>query len=293
MRIVILSRDPHLYSTIRLVEAGKKRGHEILVLDHLQCVLVIEKDNPRIFYKDKEVKEVNAVIPRIGASVTFYGAAVLRQFEMMKIFTAVESQALIRARDKLKSLQLLSRSGIGMPKTVFASSTKNVDNLIAQVGGVPMIIKLLEGTQGVGVILAETYPSAKSVIEAFLDAKVNLLAQEFIPETKGADIRAFVVDGHVIGAMKRQGKEKDFRSNLHRGGSATAIKLSAEEKTTAIRSAKKLKLGIAGVDMLQSNRGPLVIEVNSSPGLKGIESATGINIAGKIIEYVERKCKTG
>jgi len=288
MKVVILSRNPHCYSTKRLVEAGQKRGHEMLVLDHTKCVLVIEKNKPHIIYREEEVKGVSAVIPRIGASVTFYGASVVRQFEMMKIFTAVESQALVRSRDKLRSLQLLARAGIGMPKTAFASTTKYVDNLIEQAGGVPCVIKLLEGTQGIGVILAETRASAKSVIEAFLDVKVNLLVQEFVKEAQGADIRVFVVDGQIVGAMKRQGAEGEFRSNLHRGGNATAIKLSPEEKTTAIRSAKKLGLGIAGVDMLQSNRGPLVMEVNSSPGLQGIEGATKEDIAGKIIEYVER-----
>ncbi|MBI4947050.1 MAG: 30S ribosomal protein S6--L-glutamate ligase [Bacteroidetes bacterium] len=288
MKIAILSRNPNLYSTKRLVEAGQKRGHEIVVLDHLKCVLVIEKNRPHIYYRGEEVKGVNAVIPRIGASATFYGAAVVRQFEMMKIFTAVESQALVRSRDKLRSLQLLARAGIGMPKSAFASTTKYVDNLIEQVGGAPVVVKLLEGTQGIGVILAETHNSAKSVIEAFLGVKVNLLVQEFIKESKSADIRVFVVDGQIIGAMKRQGVEGDFRSNLHRGGTASSIELSKEEKATAIRATKKLGLGIAGVDMLQSNRGPLVMEVNSSPGLQGIEGATGVDIAGKIIEYVER-----
>lgn len=288
MKIAILSRNPNLYSTKRLVEAGKKRGHEVLVLDHLKCVLVIEKNKPHIFYRGEKVQGVNAVIPRIGASATFYGAAVVRQFEMMKIFTAVESQALTRSRDKLRSLQLMARAGIGMPKTAFASTTKYVDNLIEQAGGAPVVIKLLEGTQGIGVILAETHASAKSVVEAFLGVKVNLLVQEFIKEAKGIDIRAFVVDGQIVGAMKRQGVEGEFRSNLHRGGTATSLDLSAEERTTAIRAAKKLGLGIAGVDMLQSSRGPLVMEVNSSPGLQGIEGATKVDIAGKIIEYVER-----
>ena len=288
MKIAILSRNPNLYSTKRLVEAGKKRGHEIVVLDHLKCVLVIEKNKPHIYYRGEKVNGVNAVIPRIGASATFYGAAVVRQFEMMKIFTAVESQALVRSRDKLRSLQLLARAGIGMPKTAFASTTKYVDNLIEQAGGVPVVVKLLEGTQGIGVILAETHASAKSVIEAFLGVHVNLLVQEFVKEAKGIDIRVFVVDGQIVGAMKRQGAEGEFRSNLHRGGSASSLELSAEEKATAIRSAKKLGLGIAGVDMLQSNRGPLVMEVNSSPGLQGIEGATKVDIAGKIIEYVER-----
>jgi ribosomal protein S6--L-glutamate ligase len=288
MKIVILSRNPNLYSTKRLVEAGKLRGHEMVVLDHLKCVLVIESSRPHIYYQGQEVTNVNAVIPRIGASATFYGAAVVRQFEMMKIFTAVESQALVRSRDKLRSLQLLARAGIGMPKTAFASESRHVENLIMQAGGAPVVVKLLEGTQGLGVILAETHKSAKSVIEAFMKIEANILVQEFIKEANGADIRAFVVDGQIVGAMKRQGAPGEFRSNLHRGGSSMVMELSKEEKSTAIKAAKKLGLAIAGVDMLQSARGPVVMEVNSSPGLEGIEGATKVDIAGKIIEYVER-----
>jgi ribosomal protein S6--L-glutamate ligase len=288
MKIAILSRNTKLYSTKRLVEAAQKRDHEVVVLDHQKCVLVIEKGRPHIFYNGKEITDINAVIPRIGSSVTFYGAAVVRQFEMMKIFTAVESQALVRSRDKLRSLQILSRAGLDMPKTAFANEAKDLDNMIDQVGGAPCVIKLLEGTQGIGVILAENQKAAKSVLEAFLKLKANMLVQEFIKESKGADIRAFVVDGQVVGAMKRQAKDGEFRSNLHRGGSATLITLSKEEKATAIKAAKKLGLGIAGVDMLQSDRGPLIMEVNSSPGLEGIEGATGEDIAGKIIQYVER-----
>ena len=288
MKIVVLSRNPKLYSTQRLIEAGKKRGHEMLVVDHLKTVLSIEPGNPHIHYNGKELTGVNAIIPRIGASVTFYGASVVRQFEMMKIFSAVESQALVRTRDKLRSLQLLSRAKIGMPKTAFTSHSKDIDNLITEVGGAPVVIKLLEGTQGIGVILAETHKVAKSVIEGFLSLDANILVQEFIKEAKAADIRAFVVDGEVVGAMKRQGAEGEFRSNLHRGGQATVIQLSDEEKATAIKASKTLGLDIAGVDMLQSKRGPLVMEVNSSPGLEGIEGATKVNIAEKIIEYVER-----
>jgi ribosomal protein S6--L-glutamate ligase len=288
MKLAILSRGKTIYSTKRLVEAAEKHGHEVLQLDHMKCVLGIEKGRPHIYYGGKEIMGVNAVIPRIGASVTFYGAAVLRQFEMMKIFTAVESQALVRSRDKLRSLQIMARAGIGMPKTIFASKTKDIDQMIEAVGGTPCIIKLLEGTQGIGVILAENHKAAKSIIEAFMKLNAAMLVQEFIKEAKGADIRAFVVDGQVVGAMKRQAKEGEFRSNLHQGGSATVIKLTAEERSTAIKAAKKLGLGIAGVDMLQSERGPLVMEVNSSPGLEGIENATGVDIAGKIIEYVER-----
>lgn len=288
MKIAVLSRNTKLYSTQRMMEAAQKRGHDVVVLDHLKCVLVIEAGRPHIYYQGKEVKGVEAVIPRIGASATFYGTAVVRQFEMMKIFTAVESQALVRSRDKLRSLQLMARAKLGMPKTAFASNSGDIDNLINQVGGAPVVIKLLEGTQGIGVILAETHKVAKSVIEGFLSLDANILVQEFIKEAGGADIRAFVVDGQVVGAMKRQGAEGEFRSNLHRGGKATVLTLSPEEKATAIKAAKTLGLSIAGVDMLQSNRGPLVMEVNSSPGLEGIEGATKVDIAGKIIEYVER-----
>jgi ribosomal protein S6--L-glutamate ligase len=241
-----------------------------------------------VYHRGEPVIGVDAIIPRIGASVTFYGAAVVRQFEQMKVFSSVESQALVRSRDKLRSLQLLAKAGIGMPKTAFASSPRDIDQVINLVGGAPVVIKLLEGTQGIGVILAETHQSAKSVIEAFLDINTNILVQEFIKEAKGADIRAFVVDGKVVGAMLRKGVDGEFRSNLHRGGKAQLIELSKEEIVTAIKAAKKLGLAIAGVDMLQSERGPLVMEVNSSPGLEGIEGATGVDIAGKIIEYVER-----
>ena len=290
MKIVILSRNKSLYSTQRLIEAGENRGHEMLLLDHMKTVLVIEQGRPHIFFNGEEVTDVNAVIPRIGSSATFYGSAVVRQFEMMKIFTAVESQALVRSRDKLRSLQILARAGIGIPKTAFASSPKekDIDNVIESIGGAPCIIKLLEGTQGIGVILADNHKAAKSVIEAFMKIKANMLVQEFIKEAGGADIRVFIVDGQIVGAMKRQAKDGEFRSNLHRGGSASVIQLSPEERATAIKAVKKLGLGIAGVDLLQSKRGPLVMEVNSSPGLEGIEGATGIDIAGKIIEYVER-----
>lgn len=288
MKIAILSRSPGSYSTKRLVEAGTAKGHEMVVLDHLQCVLVIEQGRPHIYHKNKEVTGVDAVIPRIGASVTFYGATVVRQFEMMKIFTAVESQALVRSRDKLRCLQLLAKAGIPIPKSAFAYSPKNVDNVIDQVGGIPVIIKLLEGTQGLGVILAETRISAKSVIEAFLDVEVNILVQEFVKEAEGADVRVFVVDGQVVGAMRRKGAEGDFRSNLHRGGTSEVVKLTSQEKALAVKSVRQLGLGIAGVDMLPTKRGYVVNEVNSSPGLEGIEKATGNDIAGKIVEYCER-----
>ncbi|MEZ4800748.1 MAG: 30S ribosomal protein S6--L-glutamate ligase [Flavobacteriales bacterium] len=288
MNIAILSRDPKLYSTKRLVEAGEKRGHSVRVLDHLKCNLVIEKENPKIIYGGEEVKGVNAIIPRIGASVTFYGTAVVRQFEMMNIFTAVESQSLVRSRDKLRSLQILSRAGLGLPKTVFTNYSKDVDRILKEAGGAPLVIKLLEGTQGLGVVLAENKKAATSVIEAFNGLKARVIVQEFIKEAKGADIRAFVVDGHVVGAMKRQAKEGEFRSNLHRGGTAELYELTAEEEIAAIKAAKALKLGVAGVDILQSDRGPLIIEVNSSPGLEGIEAATGKDIAGQIIKYIEK-----
>ncbi len=288
MKIVVLSRNGNLYSTKRIVEAAKKRGHEVRVIDHLKCVLVIESGHPTVYYKGEKLSNVDAIIPRIGASVTMYGAAVVRQFEQMKVFSSVESQALVRSRDKLRSLQLMAKAGIGLPKTAFANTPDNIDHVLNHVGGAPVVIKLLEGTQGIGVILAETRNSAKSVIEAFMDVKVEILVQEFIAEAKGADIRAFVVDGQIVGAMRRQGAEGDFRSNLHRGGKASLIELTPEEKATAMKAVKKLGLAIAGVDMLQSSRGPLVMEVNSSPGLEGIEGATGVDIAGKIIEYCER-----
>jgi ribosomal protein S6--L-glutamate ligase len=288
MKIVVLSRNPSLYSTSRLVEAGKQRNHEIVVVDHSKCDIIIERKKPAIRYKHELLTNIDAVIPRIGASVTFYGTAVVRQFEMMKVFTAVESQALMRSRDKLRSLQVLSRAGLGLPKTVFTNYSKNIRDVIDSVGGTPLVIKLLEGTQGLGVVLAETDNAAESVLEAFNGLKARVIAQEFIKEAKGADIRVFIVDGEVVGAMKRQGKEGEFRSNLHRGGSAEIIKLSIDEKNAALKAARVMGLGVAGVDLLQSARGPLILEVNSSPGLEGIESATGVDIAGKIIHYLER-----
>jgi ribosomal protein S6--L-glutamate ligase len=288
MKIVVLSRNPHLYSTSRIVEAGEKRGHEMLVIDHTKCDLLIEKRKPQILYKGKPLEGIDAVIPRIGASVTFYGTAVVRQFEMMKVFTATESQALVRSRDKLRSLQILSRAGLGLPKTAFTNYSKDVKTVVKNVGGAPCVIKLLEGTQGVGVVLAENQNAAESVLEAFNGLKARVIVQEFIKEAGGADIRAFVVDGVVVGAMKRQGKEGEFRSNLHRGGSAQVIELTDEEENAALKAAKSLGLGIAGVDMLQSKKGPLIMEVNSSPGLEGIEGATGKDIANTIIRYIER-----
>lgn len=288
MKIAILSRNAKLYSTSRLVEVAEQRGHEAVVIDHLHCNIEIERKKPKIFYKGSYLTDIDAVIPRIGASVTFYGTAVVRQFEMMKVFSAVDSIALVRSRDKLRSLQLLSRAGVGLPKTVFTNYTKDVDQVIESMGGAPLVLKLLEGTQGLGVVLAETQNAAKSIIEAFNGLKARVIAQEFIAESGGADLRAFVVDGVVVGAMKRQGKEGEFRSNLHRGGSANIIELSDDEENTALKAAKAMGLGVAGVDMLQSSKGPLVLEVNSSPGLEGIETATKKDIAKEIIRYVER-----
>ena len=288
MNIKILSSNPNLYSTKRLVEAAKNRKHTVEVINHVKCDIVIEKRNPVIYYNGRKVENTDAVIPRIGASVTFYGTAVVRQFEMMRVFTTTESQALVRSRDKLRSLQVLSRAGLGLPKTVFTNYSKNVNQIIDQAGGAPVIIKLLEGTQGIGVILADTRKAAESVIEAFNNLQARVIVQEFIKEAGGADIRAFVVDGQVVGAMKRQAKDGEFRSNLHRGGTASVIKLTDEEETAALKAARAMGLGIAGVDMLQSSRGPLILEVNSSPGLEGIETATGKDIANAIIKYIER-----
>ncbi|MEI9918317.1 MAG: 30S ribosomal protein S6--L-glutamate ligase [Bacteroidota bacterium] len=288
MNIAILSRDMKLYSTRRLKEAGEARGHKVEIINHMKCVLMVEKKNPMVLYNGRKLDYFDAVIPRIGASVTFYGAAVVRQFEMMKVFTAVESQALIRSRDKLRSLQILSRAGIGLPKTIFMDYSRDADGVIEAVGGAPVVIKLLEGTQGLGVVLADTKKAAQSVIEAFHGVHARIIVQEFIKEAKGADLRAFVVDGEVIGAMKRQARDGEFRSNLHRGGYAEIVKLSRQERATAISAAKKMGLGVAGVDMLPSKRGPLIIEVNSSPGLEGIEGATKVDIAGKIIRYLEK-----
>ena len=286
LKIGILSRNAELYSTQRLVEAIEAKGHEAKVIDHLKCDIIIEQDKPDIFYKGESLSDLDAVIPRIGASVTFYGTAVVRQFEMMKKFTAVHSQALVRSRDKLRSLQILARSGVGLPKTVFTNYSKEVNKLIDSVGGAPLIVKLLEGTQGYGVVLAPTKKAAQSIIEAFHSMKARVIVQEFVSESKGADIRAFVVDGKVVGAMKRQGKEGEFRSNLHQGGSSSLIKLTKREREAALTAAQAMGLPIAGVDMLQSERGPLILEVNSSPGLEGIEKTTGKDIAGAVARYV-------
>jgi ribosomal protein S6--L-glutamate ligase len=287
MKIAVLSRNPKIFSTQRLIEEIEKAGHEAMVVDHSLCDLIIEQEGPSIIYKGQRLEGVDAIIPRIGASVTFYGTAVVRQFELMGAFSAVTSQAIVRSRDKLRSLQILSKNGLGMPKTAFTNFSKGGEKqLIEQVSGAPVIIKLLEGTQGLGVVLAETKKAAQSVVEAFHGLKARIIVQEYIKEAKGADIRAFVVNGKVVGAMKRQGAEGEFRSNLHRGGVATIIKLSRAEKQAALNAAKALGLDVAGVDMLQSARGPLILEVNSSPGLEGIEGATGVNVAAEIIKFV-------
>jgi ribosomal protein S6--L-glutamate ligase len=287
MKIAVLSRNPKLFSTQRLIEEIEKVGHEAMVVDHSLCDLIIEQEGPSIIYKGQRLEGVDAIIPRIGASVTFYGTAVVRQFELMGAFSAVTSQAIVRSRDKLRSLQILSKNGLGMPKTAFTNFSKGGEKqLIEQVSGAPVIIKLLEGTQGLGVVLAETKKAAQSVVEAFHGLKARIIVQEYIKEAKGADIRAFVVNGKVVGAMKRQGAEGEFRSNLHRGGVATVIKLSRAERIAALNAAKALGLDVAGVDMLQSLRGPLILEVNSSPGLEGIEGATGVNVAAEIIKFV-------
>jgi len=288
MKIAVLSRNPKLYSTNRLMEAGEKRGHEMVVIDHSKCNIEIEKKKPKVYYKGEEITDVNAIIPRIGASVTFFGTAVVRQFEMMNVFSTVESVALVRSRDKLRSLQILARAGLGLPKTVFTNYSKDVQTPIEAVGGAPCVIKLLEGTQGLGVVLAETKKAAESVLEAFNGLQARVIVQEFIKEAKGADIRVLVIGERVVGAMKRQGKDGEFRSNLHRGGSAEIIELSDKEERAAIKAARSMGLGVAGVDLLQSDRGPLILEVNSSPGLEGIEAATGLDIAGDIIKYIER-----
>ncbi|MBC8209679.1 MAG: 30S ribosomal protein S6--L-glutamate ligase [Gammaproteobacteria bacterium] len=287
MKIAILSRNKKLYSTRRLIEAAEANGHQVEVLDVLRCYMSITSHRPSIHYKGQELSGFDAVIPRIGASVTFYGTAVLRQFEMMEVSPLNESVAISRSRDKLRSLQLLARKGIGLPVTGFAHSPDDVQDMMAMIGGAPAVIKLLEGTQGIGVVLAETHKAAESVIEAFMGLKANILIQEFIKEAGGSDIRCLVVGGKVVAAMKRQGKEGEFRSNLHRGGTAEVIRLTPEERSTAVRAAKIMGLNVCGVDLLRSNHGPVVMEVNSSPGLEGIEKSTGKDVAGMIIKFIE------
>jgi ribosomal protein S6--L-glutamate ligase len=293
MKIAILSQDASLYSTRRLKEAGDERGHEMRVINYLRCYMNITSHKPTVMYQGQPLENFDAIIPRIGASKTFYGAAVVRQFELMGVFCANESQAISRSRDKLRCLQILAREGIGLPVTGYAHSTQDIDELIDMVGGAPLVIKMLEGTQGIGVVLAETNQAAKSVIEAFRGLDANILVQEFIKEAHGTDIRCFVIGDKVVASMKRQGAEGEFRSNLHRGGTAEKIKLTPEERSTAVRAAKAMGLRVAGVDMLRSNHGAVVLEVNSSPGLEGIEQATEVDVAGKIIEFLEKNAVNG
>jgi ribosomal protein S6--L-glutamate ligase len=293
VNIAILSRGPKLYSTSRLVEAAKQAGHDVQVIDPLRCYVDIASSDPDIHYKGKDVDGIDAVIPRIGQSITGYGTAVVRQFEMQGVFCVNESVAINRSRDKLRSLQLLSRKGIGMPVTGFAHSTRYTKDLIQLVGGAPLVVKLLQGTQGIGVVLCETAKAAESVIEAFRGLDAQFLVQEFIKEAGGTDIRCFVVGDKVVGSMIRRGAKGEFRSNLHRGGTAEKVKITAKERATAVKSAKAMGLNIAGVDILRANRGPVVMEVNSSPGLEGIENATGIDVAAKVIEFIEKNAKRG
>jgi ribosomal protein S6--L-glutamate ligase len=291
MRIAILSRNRTLYSTRRLVEAAEQRGHEVQVLNTLKCYMNIASLRPVVHYRGERLEPFDAVIPRIGASVTFYGAAVLRQFEMMGAYPANESVAITRSRDKLRSMQILARAGIGLPLTGFANSPDDTQDLIKLVGGAPLVVKLLEGTQGKGVVLAETQKAAESLIEAFRALGANFLVQEFIKEAGGSDVRCFVIGEKVVASMQRTAKEGEFRSNLHRGGSAVTVKLTPEERSTAVRAARQMGLNVAGVDLLRSNHGPVVMEVNSSPGLEGIEKATGKDVAGMIVEFLEKNAR--
>lgn len=293
MKIGILSRNAELYSTRRLAEAGEQRGHEMQVIDPLYCYMDITSHAPKVYFRGKALSDFDAIIPRIGASITFYGTAVVRQFEMMNVYTVNESVAISRSRDKLRSMQLLARRGIGLPVTGFAHSTHYTEDLINMVGGAPLVIKLLEGTQGLGVAMADTHQSALSVIEAFKGLKANILVQEYIKEAKGRDIRCFVVGKKVVASMMRQGKEGEFRSNIHRGGTATSVRITPEERSTAIRATQIMGLNVAGVDLLRSNHGPVVMEVNSSPGLEGIEQASQRDVAGQIIEFIEKNARPG
>jgi ribosomal protein S6--L-glutamate ligase len=291
VKIAILSRKKSLYSTRRLVEAAQQQGHEVHVIDTLRCYMNITSHKPEIHYRGENLTGFDAVIPRIGASITFYGTAVVRQFEMMGVFSLNESVAISRSRDKLRSLQLLSRKGVGLPVSGFAHSPDDIEDLIKMVGGAPVVIKLLEGTQGIGVVLAETQKAAESVIEAFMGLKANILVQEFIKEAGGSDIRCLVIGEKVVAAMMRRAKEGEFRSNLHRGGTAELIRITPEERSTAVRAAAAMGLNVAGVDILRSNHGPVIMEVNSSPGLEGIEKATGKDIAGMIIDFIAKEAR--
>ncbi len=293
MKLAMLARQPDLYSHRRIREAAEERGHEIDIINTLRCYMNIASSRSEIYYNGQSLPLYDAVIPRIGASVTFYGLAVLRQFEMMGIYPLNESVAIGRSRDKLRSMQLLARDGIGLPVTTFAHDPKQTEEVLNVAGGAPLVIKLLEGTQGIGVVLADSDRGAQSAIEAFRGAGVNILVQEYIKEAGGTDIRAFVVGGKVVASMQRRCAEGEFRANLHRGGQAEPVKLTPEERATAVRAAKVLGLNACGVDMLRSNRGPVVLEVNSSPGLEGVETATGTDIAAKIIEFLENNAKIG
>ncbi|GJM11530.1 MAG: putative alpha-L-glutamate ligase [Lysobacteraceae bacterium] len=293
MKIAILSRNRNLYSTKRLIEAGEAKGHSVKVLDPLRCVMTLSSAEPQIHYRGSKIEGFGAVIPRIGASITFYGTAVLRQFEMMEVYPLNESVAISRSRDKLRSLQLLSRKGIGLPVTGFAHSPDDTEHMLEKCGGAPLILKLLEGTQGKGVVLAETRKAAESVVDAFRGLNANFLVQEFIEEAGGADVRCFVIGDKVVASMQRQAAEGEFRSNLHRGGSASSAKITSSERAAAVRAAKIMGLNVAGVDLIRSNHGPLVLEVNSSPGLEGIEAASGIDVAGKIIDFIEKNAREG
>ncbi|OAI11486.1 ribosomal protein S6 modification protein [Methylomonas koyamae] len=288
MKIAILSRDPALYSSVRLMEAAKARGHDARIFDPTHCYMNITSMKPSIHYMGEDLLGYDAVIPRIGASITFYGTAVLRQFEVMGVYTLNKSAAISRSRDKMASSQLLARKGIDLPITAFAHNPDNIEDLIAEVGGAPLVIKLVEGSQGIGVVLAETHNAAHSVIQAFMGLNANIMVQEFVQEAAGSDIRCFVIGDKVVAAMKRQGREGEFRSNLHRGGTATLIRLAPAERAAAAQAAKIMGLDVCGVDLLRSKRGPLVMEVNSSPGLEGIEKTSGKDIAGLMIEYIEK-----
>jgi ribosomal protein S6--L-glutamate ligase len=289
MKIAILSRNANLYSTTRLREAAEERGHTVRVIDYLRCYMDITAHRPAVILQGTELTDVDAVIPRIGASHTFYGTAVVRQFEMMGVFTANESQAISRSRDKLRSLQLLARNGIGLPVTGFAHSTKDIDGLLDTVGGPPVVVKLSEGTQGMGMVLAETRKAAESVIAAFRQLNANILVQEYIKEAGGSDIRAFVVGNRVVASMRRQSAPGEFRSNLHRGGTAEKVRLLPEERQLALRAARTMGLDVCGVDLVRSKHGPLVLEVNSSPGLEGIEATSGVDVAGRIVGWIEKR----
>ena len=293
MKIAILSRDPNLQSTSRLREAAEARDHTVRVIDYLRCYMNITAHRPTVIFQGQELTDIDAVIPRIGASHTFYGTAVVRQFEMMGVFTANDSQAISRARDKLRALQLLARNGIGLPVTGFAHSTKDIDGLLDTVGGPPVVVKLTEGTQGMGVVLAETRKAAESVIGAFRQLNANILVQEYIKETRGADIRAFVVGGRVVAAMLRQSAPGEFRSNLHRGGTGAPVRLTPEERATAVRAARTMGLNVCGVDLVRSKHGALVLEVNASPGLAGIEATTGVDVATRVVEWIEKGHRSG